>query len=276
MQATLAHTGTRSSCSSMPPAKAAQVQARGRSGADAAGWAAALTPHPRRIDTEAGEQRKTAVPVRRSALGRHAHARKREPVALTVRFGIDHPARQLRQPRLGIRQRNGGEIEQPQLGAARLVLLHQERRLACIGLPVHLARRVAVAKRPQPDPLVHSRAAARAVPGRWALCVGMGSAPSGAGYTTSSSGVCTQVHARNSPKGCALAMRTRPSGCTPRASGASATCNSPRAPAARSAQALADSSSAASRRGRGAAAALASVTCSVAARRRTPAGRGPR
>ena len=96
------------------------------------------------------------------AVREEPYAREEEPVALTVRFGIDHPACELRQARFLIEMRELGELEQPQLGRSVHVLLDEQRRLACIGLPVHLAWRVAVAKRSQAQPLVRTGTGVRA------------------------------------------------------------------------------------------------------------------
>src|SRR5438270_228176 len=154
-------TASGTAMSSAPPAKAAHAHASGgslRSASDGAAAGMAFGPKQR----ERGE---AAMAVLGTAIRRQPHPGKREPVALAVSFGVDHPARELREPHLDVGIRESPEVEHPQLRARRAVLLDEQRRLARVGLPVHLAGRVAIAKRPQSLPLIRLRAAARARPG---------------------------------------------------------------------------------------------------------------
>src|SRR5437764_1154267 len=96
----LAQGGTRSTFSSTPPAKAAHAHASGgslRSASDGAAAGMAFGPKQR----ERGE---AAMAVLGTAIRRQPHPGKREPVALAVSFGVDHPARELREPRRGSRE----------------------------------------------------------------------------------------------------------------------------------------------------------------------------
>src|SRR5207249_489723 len=47
----------------------------------------------------------------------------------------------------------GIEVEYPQFRASGAVFLHQQRRLACVSLPVNLSRRIAIPEGPQAHPL---------------------------------------------------------------------------------------------------------------------------
>src|SRR3984885_1676310 len=86
-----AHNGSRSTCSSTPPVSAAQVQTSPGSVAGAAGAAADTLRAPALY--------RTAPAPRGSGGGapgrRQAYAGQRQAVALAVRLGVDHPARQL-------------------------------------------------------------------------------------------------------------------------------------------------------------------------------------
>src|SRR5690242_12629706 len=102
--------------------------------------AAAVPPpgpsHPQRrsprraLEAEDGERGETAVAMLRPAVGLEAQARESEPIALTVSLGVDHPARELRKPRLRIERCEPRILEHPQLGGSLHVLLDEQRRLA--------------------------------------------------------------------------------------------------------------------------------------------------
>src|SRR5213082_1177003 len=103
----LAQGGTRSTFSSTPPAKAAHAHASGGSLRSTSDWAAAgmaFGPKQR----ERGE---AAMAVLGTAIRRQPHPGKREPVPLAVSFGVDHPARELREPHLDVGIRESPEVE---------------------------------------------------------------------------------------------------------------------------------------------------------------------
>ena len=68
-QATLAHAGMRSRCSSTPPATAAHAQATGRSALACRVRGRVMAAAAGTLVAEARERRQTAVPVLRAAVG---------------------------------------------------------------------------------------------------------------------------------------------------------------------------------------------------------------
>src|SRR5207249_10852058 len=92
--------GTRSQLNSTPPANAAHAHASGRSAARSAGGAGAAAMSCSVIGSEHRERRETAMPVLGAAVRRQQRPGKRYAVALAVRLGLEHPARQLREARL--------------------------------------------------------------------------------------------------------------------------------------------------------------------------------
>src|SRR5690606_32596868 len=150
MAAALAQNGTRSTCSARPlrmraAAHGSPLDERMSSAPDSA---------TRLLQAMERQRRQAAVELFGPAVRLDVQIRHQQPVSLTLRLRVDHPACELLEARFEGKVGQGIEIEYPQLRAGGAVLLDEERRAARICLPGDLPRRIAVSKGTTAQPLV--------------------------------------------------------------------------------------------------------------------------
>src|ERR1700733_19175 len=144
----ITHSGTWPSCSSAPSryAPSTQCMARRRLAMRSITAAGLMAKH--------GERTQATLTVHLPLVQVDAPARQVQAKALAIGGGFDYPAGQLREALFGIQSGQRVKFKHALRAAAGGVFLDQQRGAARIGLPGHLARRVAVAEGAQRRPLI--------------------------------------------------------------------------------------------------------------------------